>query len=211
MIVTKAFIYSNKTKNGGWTYAQIALLGEPLPPVKGWAKRAIGNEISQETADKFIEYANLTGTKKQNRQLAQSLVSNNERDLFAMRERVERNARKELKSKLFLERAEKGPVSPASNDFLKTYEWRKVRMQAIKRYGAICVCCGATPSDGESINIDHIKPRRLFPQLALDIENLQPLCQPCNHGKGNWDMTDHRPESANSFDPKDEFSDRFKK
>jgi 5-methylcytosine-specific restriction endonuclease McrA len=42
------------------------------------------------------------------------------------------------------------------------------------------------------INVDHIKPRKLFPHLALSLDNLQTLCSPCNHGKGNWDMTDWR-------------------
>lgn len=80
----------------------------------------------------------------------------------------------------------------SSNDFLQTYEWRKVRMQALKKYGARCQCCGATPADGVKMNVDHIKPRKLYPNLALSLDNLQVLCEECNHGKGNWDMTDWR-------------------
>jgi len=80
----------------------------------------------------------------------------------------------------------------ASAEFLDTYEWRRVRMQALKKYGAKCMCCGATPATGAVMNVDHIRPRRLFPELALDINNLQVLCHECNHGKGNWDMTDWR-------------------
>ena len=34
-------------------------------------------------------------------------------------------------------------------------------------------------------NIDHIKPRKFFPELALDILNLQLLCAKCNKRKGN--------------------------
>lgn len=82
----------------------------------------------------------------------------------------------------------------ASREFLQTYEWRRVRMMALKRYGARCMCCGASPETGATMNVDHIKPRKLFPQLALDLDNLQILCHECNHGKGNWDMTDWRPE-----------------
>ena len=81
-----------------------------------------------------------------------------------------------------------------SDAFLSTYEWRRVRMEALKKYGARCMCCGASPAEGAVMNVDHVKPRRLFPQLALDVDNLQILCSPCNHGKGNWDMTDWRPE-----------------
>lgn len=85
-----------------------------------------------------------------------------------------------------------GVVDPASDEFLRSYEWRRVRMEALKRYGAKCQCCGATPQTGAKINVDHIKPRRVYPELALSIDNLQVLCHDCNHGKGNWDMTDWR-------------------
>lgn len=81
----------------------------------------------------------------------------------------------------------------AKDAFLLTFEWRRVRMQALKKYGARCQCCGASPADGAVMNVDHIKPRKLFPALALDVDNLQILCNECNHGKGNWDMTDWRP------------------
>lgn len=80
----------------------------------------------------------------------------------------------------------------ASNEFLFSYEWRKLRMEALKKYGARCQCCGATPATGAVMNVDHIKPRKVFPELALTLTNLQILCHECNHGKGNWDMTDWR-------------------
>ena len=95
-------------------------------------------------------------------------------------------------------RAQHVPVSPASDAFLASYEWRRARMQALKTHGPRCQCCGATPATGATINVDHIKPRRLFPHLALEQSNLQILCQECNHGKGNWDMTDWRSSQLTS-------------
>jgi hypothetical protein len=83
-------------------------------------------------------------------------------------------------------------IDVSTNEFLLTYEWRKVRMVVLKKYGARCQCCGATPATGAVIHVDHIKPRKLFPHLALSINNLQVLCHECNHGKGNWDTTDWR-------------------
>ena len=82
----------------------------------------------------------------------------------------------------------------AKNSFLETYEWRRVRMEVLVERGARCECCGAVPQKGNDVvlNVDHIKPRRLFPHLALGKTNLQVLCGPCNHGKGNWDQTDWR-------------------
>lgn len=80
----------------------------------------------------------------------------------------------------------------ASKAFLASYEWRELRMKALKLYGAVCACCGASPKSGAVMNVDHIKCRKKFPGLALDIRNLQVLCEECNHGKGNWDSTDWR-------------------
>lgn len=83
-------------------------------------------------------------------------------------------------------------VDPDSKEFLMSFEWRRLRMMALKKYGPKCMCCGATPQTGAVMNVDHIKPRKTHPHLALDIDNLQVLCEECNHGKGNWDRTDWR-------------------
>lgn len=88
------------------------------------------------------------------------------------------------------------PPHAASDAFLRSYEWRRLRMVVIKERGARCECCGRTPKDGIGINVDHIKPRKHHPELALVKSNLQVLCGDCNHGKGNWDDTDWRPEST---------------
>lgn len=96
------------------------------------------------------------------------------------------------KSKVIKQAVKVAGIDVTSTEFLSTYEWRKVRMEALKKYGPVCQCCGATPATGAVINVDHVKPRKLFPYLALDVNNLQVLCHECNHGKGNWDQTDWR-------------------
>lgn len=101
-------------------------------------------------------------------------------------------------------------ADPKSDDFLQSFEWRRLRLKIIKKYGATCQCCGASPQTGAVINVDHIKPRKFFPNLALDENNLQVLCNDCNHGKGNWDETDWRPSDSISYDPATEFIDRIK-
>lgn len=78
------------------------------------------------------------------------------------------------------------PVDPRKDEFLMSDEWRRLRIEIIQEQGARCRCCGATPSDGVTvINVDHIKPRKNYPELALTKSNLQVLCNACNHGKGN--------------------------
>lgn len=79
-----------------------------------------------------------------------------------------------------------------SDPFLYTAEWRELRKAAIEKYGLICCKCGRENSRSYPINFDHIKPRKFFPHLALDINNLQPLCGLCNKAKGNKHQTDYR-------------------
>ena len=87
-------------------------------------------------------------------------------------------------------------IEPNSPEFLWSYEWRRLRMQVLRHYGARCQCCGASPAEGAVMNVDHIKPRKFFPELAFDFDNLQVLCHECNHGKANNDQTDWRPEEV---------------
>lgn len=89
-------------------------------------------------------------------------------------------------------------TSPDANSkaFLQSKAWKRVRLQALNLHGRRCQCCGAGPADGVVLNVDHVLPRRLFPELALHLDNLQVLCSDCNEGKGNWDMTDARKAEA---------------
>lgn len=86
--------------------------------------------------------------------------------------------------------------------FYKSWEWRSLRMDALKKYGAACQCCGATRDDvamdGNRVKIcvDHIKPISKHWDMRLDPDNLQVLCDECNQGKGSWDTTDWRDRVA---------------
>lgn len=71
--------------------------------------------------------------------------------------------------------------------------WPKLRMDALRRYGNRCQCCGAGPSDGVVLQVDHVKPRHMFPSLEFNLDNLQVLCASCHMSKGAFDQTDWRP------------------
>lgn len=77
--------------------------------------------------------------------------------------------------------------------FLTSRAWLGLRYRVLKKYGARCQCCGRGAKDGAIIQVDHIKPRWLHPELALRADNLQVLCRDCNLGKGTTDTTDWRP------------------
>lgn len=83
-------------------------------------------------------------------------------------------------------------LNMSPDEFYASWEWKRVRYEALKRYGARCMLCGAKAEDGARICVDHIKPRSKYPLLQLDVNNLQVLCNDCNMGKGAWDETDWR-------------------
>lgn len=56
----------------------------------------------------------------------------------------------------------------ASPEFLRSREWLTLQYKTLKRYGGRCMVCGRSARGGAVINIDHVKPRRLYPQLALN-------------------------------------------
>lgn len=71
-------------------------------------------------------------------------------------------------------------------------DFRRLRHEVFLRDGEVCVCCGATPGRETYLTIDHIKPVSKFPDLSMDIDNLQVLCWPCNKEKSNKHYTDYR-------------------
>jgi len=76
-------------------------------------------------------------------------------------------------------------------DFYTSKEWRRLRYRVLIDNGRMCQCCGARPPKAV-LHVDHIKPRSIYPELELDYNNLQVLCEECNIGKSNLDKTDLR-------------------
>jgi len=52
--LTKEMLTSGRSKNGGWSKPQLALLGVTWPPKKGWLLASVGMIVSQQVADEFL-------------------------------------------------------------------------------------------------------------------------------------------------------------
>lgn len=116
-----------------------------------------------------------------------------DRMLAKARKKRERDERKKsATSKPALPQAQKHRRQSDPDRFYLCQLWRELRYLALRNCGGKCQCCGASASDGVQLHVDHIKPRSMFPELALKLENLQVLCADCNIGKGAWDITDWR-------------------
>lgn len=92
--------------------------------------------------------------------------------------------------------------------FYQSWEWKEVRYRVLLRDGRQCICCGAKAPEVKIV-VDHIKPRRKFPELELNEGNLQCLCDSCNRGKSNKDYTDFRILEMENQEIEDSYTWRF--
>ncbi|MEE8288879.1 MAG: HNH endonuclease [Nitrosomonadaceae bacterium] len=69
--------------------------------------------------------------------------------------------------------------------FYTSFSWARLRYQALRRNDGCCECCGRSKHEGAIMNVDHIKPIKKYPELKLELSNLQVLCGLCNWGKGS--------------------------
>lgn len=81
------------------------------------------------------------------------------------------------------------------NSFYDSREWKQLRFRVLIHYQRRCMACFATNT---LLHVDHIKPVSKFPELKLDFNNLQILCETCNLGKSNVYFHDLRPNIQTS-------------
>lgn len=68
-------------------------------------------------------------------------------------------------------------------NFSRTIEYINFRREVLRRDNYTCQVCKKRTRKGEKIilQVDHIKPFILFPELRLDINNARTLCKPCHY------------------------------
>lgn len=172
MVVTKELLATFATSRGGYTLKTISILSRG--ELHNWKRNCVGKEI---TGEEYLIIMKSIGKR------------NIKNELTKDKPRPKKRNRKRKDAK-FPKMNYYGDVN--APEFLESFQWRSIRMHVLKRDGAKCACCGNIPREGIYVNVDHIKPRKKFPELALEPSNLQVLCNVCNHGKGNWDSTDWR-------------------
>lgn len=64
--------------------------------------------------------------------------------------------------------------------FYKSPQWKKAREIAMMRCYGLCQDCLENGKIVKADMVHHIKPLRQHPELALDQNNLRPLCNACH-------------------------------
>lgn len=72
------------------------------------------------------------------------------------------------------------------SDKTKSPKGISLRFKILARDNFTCQYCGRNvKDDGVKLQVDHILPKSIFPQLAKDKSNLITSCRECNLGKSN--------------------------
>jgi len=141
---------------------------------------------SPKSAQSYTSLAYLIGHPGESKTTAKKIVATylyGKGYVIKKRQKTKKRKKKVIRKKKTLEFVQ-------TNDFLVSFEWRRARYIKLKGSDGKCQLCGRSKHDDIILNIDHIKPRKTHPELALTQSNLQCLCHDCNHGKGNIDDTD---------------------
>lgn len=156
MKITYLFIEQGKSDRGGWSDAQIHLLGEDTK-IHGWKRRLIGKEISEETATEFLSLKNIHLKKA--------------------------NPNTVTPQKGILNRFE--PVSP-NMPWKEQYlhpNWQKMRLAILKRDFFRCVNCR---NKDKLLHVHHLKYIKGKMIWDVPKYYLVTLCEDCHseeHGR----------------------------
>ena len=85
-----------------------------------------------------------------------------------------------------------------SRAFLRSYEWKELRVKALNRDECKCMLCGSH----NRLNVHHILYRKFYGDLKLELDNLLCVCTSCHYkihkGVGNFILLEwlraNRPE-----------------
>lgn len=93
----------------------------------------------------------------------------------------------------------KGGITPKHHGERKTKKYMEWKRSILERDNYTCSVCGTTEG---IIQVDHIKPFILFPELRLEMSNGQTICKPCHLKKNSTDMKLIRKEAKHIWDKK---------
>ena len=189
-----------KTKKGGYSKSTIKKCGAIVGSTKGFVKKLYGMEVDREVWDKIINPVQKAKIRKEKRKKKKEAKAINavstiktdfwkpEKNDIPSRKRGNNGKNKTRKEMV---------CNLTGKDFYKCDEWRSLRIRVLEKYECKCMMCGRSPKNhGIVIHVDHIKPRSRHPELSLDFDNLQLLCEDCNLGKSNKYQTDWRPTNV---------------
>lgn len=79
-------------------------------------------------------------------------------------------------------------IPPKEKESLVSYYRNELIKEALfGSSGEKCAFCECKPGEGGNIEVEHFKPKSLYPKLTFDWLNLLPSCRKCNGSKSDHD------------------------
>jgi uncharacterized protein (TIGR02646 family) len=88
---------------------------------------------------------------------------------------------------------------------LAHYRHKDIQSALTESSSGKCAFCECIPSEGGNIEIEHFKPKSIYPDLTFDWTNLLPSCRKCNGSKSNHDTATEPIVNPYDTDPADIF------
>ncbi|QYJ99440.1 hypothetical protein K0J45_09700 [Shewanella alkalitolerans] len=85
------------------------------------------------------------------------------------------------------------------------YRNEHVRCALIKSSYGKCAFCECIPSEGGNVEVEHFKPKSIYPELTFEWNNFLPSCRKCNGSKDSHDTGIEPIINPYDIDPKDVF------
>lgn len=103
---------------------------------------------------------------------------------------------------------EKIPLS-IKNSMWVHYRHQDIKEKLFASSHQKCAFCEAKPAESGNIEVEHFKPKSLYPELAFEWDNFLPVCRKCNDSKSNHDTGKEPIVDPSSDDPETIFTYNF--
>lgn len=94
---------------------------------------------------------------------------------------------KEFKDNLELYGEYKKIPDKVKNSMWKNYRHDDIKKKLFESSHQKCAFCESIPGESGNIEVEHFKPKSLYPDLAFDWNNFLPVCRKCNDSKSSHD------------------------
>ncbi len=103
---------------------------------------------------------------------------------------------------------EKIPLS-IKNSMWVHYRHQEIKEKLFASSHQKCAFCEAKPAESGNIEVEHFRPKSLYPELAFEWSNFLPVCRKCNDSKSNHDTGKEPIVDPSSDDPELIFTYNF--
>ncbi len=103
-----------------------------------------------------------------------------------------------------------GNIPKSIKDTIWThYKHKDIREKLFASSYHKCAYCEAKPAESGNIEVEHFRPKSIYPELAFEWTNLLPICRKCNDSKSDYDTGENPIVNPSKMDPEAIFTYKY--